>query len=197
MVTKTRKPPKAPTAPAGVLQLHIELRDLEPKVWRRVLVPDSLTLDALHDIIQAAFGWDDSHLHQFTAGKQRYGSADLDFDSFDEVRSEDTRLVDAMTKSRTIDYMYDFGDSWEHRVKVEKVLPPAAGMQLPVCVDGANAAPPEDCGGAWGYAHLVEAMADPGHTEHEDLKSWLGDGDWDPKAFDVGRVNQWQARVAV
>lgn len=180
-------------APAATLQLHIELRYLKPKVWRRILVPETLTLQRLHGVIQAAFQWGGGHLHEFDAAGERYGTSDPDYDVPGSVLSEKTRLTKAMTPSGTIDYVYDFGDHWEHRIKIEKTLPPL-DMKLPLCVAGANAAPPDDCGGVPGYANFVQAMADPAHPEHEDMKAWIG-RDWDPHAFDIDHINSWLAEI--
>ena len=178
-------------APVGVLQLHIELRNTKPKIWRRVLVPETITLARLHGVIQAAFQWGGGHLHEFEAAGERYGTSDPDYDPPGSVRSERIKLMSALGRGSTIDYLYDFGDSWEHRIKLEKTLPPT-DMKLPVCVDGANAAPPDDCGGVPGYEEFVEAMADPNHPEHADMKAWIG-RDWDPAAFDIKHVNSWLA----
>lgn len=180
-------------APAATLQLHIELRYLKPKVWRRILVPETITLQRLHGVIQAAFQWGGGHLHEFDAAGERYGTSDPDYDVPGSVLSEKTRLTKAMTPSGTIDYVYDFGDHWEHRIKIEKTLPPL-DMKLPLCVAGANAAPPDDCGGVPGYADFVQAMADPAHPEHEDMKAWIG-RDWDPHAFDIDHINSWLAEI--
>lgn len=178
-------------APAGTLQLHIELRHLKPKVWRRVLVPETITLARLHNVIQAVFQWGGGHLHEFNAAGERYGASDPDDGTRGSIRSERTKLMSAITPSRTIDYVYDFGDFWEHRINVEKVLPPI-DMKLPVCVGGANAAPPDDCGGVPGYADFVQAMTDPDHPEHDEMKGWIG-REWDPAAFDIDNVNRWLA----
>ena len=189
MATKVR----ALKPPPGVLQLHIELRRLKPKVWRRVLVPDTITLAKLHLVIQRAFQWGGHHLHEFMAGEERYGTADLEWNVDGELRSERTRLVNAVTPSGTIDYIYDFGDNWNHRIKIERVLPPL-GMELPMCVGGANATPPDDCGGTGGYEELVAVLADPSHPEHEEMKTWVG-GEWDPVAFDLVTINSWLAEI--
>ena len=106
-------------APAGVLQLHIELRDTKPKVWRRVLVPETITLARLHGVIQAAFQWGGGHLHEFEAAGERYGTSDPDYDPPGSVRSERIKLMSALAGGSTIEYLYDFGDSWEHRIKLE------------------------------------------------------------------------------
>lgn len=178
-------------APAGALQLHIELKHLKPKVWRRVLVPDTITLAKLHLVIQALFQWSGGHLHEFNAGGERYGSSDPEYDPAGSIQSERTKLLSALTPSRTIDYVYDFGDFWEHRVKVEKDLPPNE-LKLPLCTAGANATPPDDCGGVPGYAEFVQAMVDPNHPEHEEMKEWIG-RDWDPTEFDIEHINSWLA----
>jgi len=178
-------------APAGALQLHIELRYLKPKVWRRVLVPETITLARLHLVIQALFQWSGGHLHEFNAGGQRYGAADPDYDAPGSVQSERTKLMSAITPSRTIEYVYDFGDYWQHRIKVEKVLSPSE-LKLPVCIAGANAAPPDDCGGVPGYEDFVQAMANPKHPEHAQMKEWIG-REWDPAEFDIEHINRWLA----
>jgi hypothetical protein len=191
MATRALKPKTL----SAVLQLHMELREIRPKVWRRVLVPETITLLKLHSVIQRAFQWGGHHLHEFEAAGERYGSPDPDFDSPGSVRSERTALTKAMTRSGTIDYVYDFGDHWQHRVKLEKTLAPMPDLKLPLCVDGAGATPPDDCGGAPGYMDFVQAMADPHHEEHEDMKRWIGRDSWDPAAFDIDSVNAWLAEI--
>jgi hypothetical protein len=176
--------------PAGILQLHIELRGMKPKVWRRVLVPETITLVKLHAVIQAAFGWTHSHLHEFVAQDgERYGTADPMYDDPGSVTSERVRLTTALRTTRTLTYVYDFGDNWEHRIKVEKAYGPDPHFKLPFCVDGAGATPPEDCGGEPGYEDFVQAMADPHHSEHDSMVQWIGRDTWDPAAFDSIEVN--------
>lgn len=175
-------------APA-ILQLHIELRGTKPKVWRRVLVPATITLLRLHLVIQAAFGWGHSHMHEFVAGDgERYGTFDPDYDDPGSVSSESTRLSTVLRRS-TLMYVYDFGDNWEHRIKVEKTFAPDPLLTLPFCVGGAGATPPEDCGGVSGYAEFVQAMADPQHPEHDDMAAWIGAASWDPLVFDSLEAN--------
>lgn len=175
----------------AVLQLKISLRRVaDPPVWRRVLVPASITLDRLHDVIQAAMGWHDSHLHAFTAGRVEYGVPDPELNLRDERKA---RLIGLAAKpGARLGYTYDFGDDWEHEILVEKVLSAQAGARYPVCTGGTGRRPPEDCGGVWGYASLRETLADPGHPEHEAMLDWLGidaAGQFDPAAFDVDEVN--------
>ena len=184
-------------APAVILQLHIELRGTKPKVWRRVLVPDTVTLLRLHLVIQAAFGWGHSHLHEFIAGDgERYGTPDPMYDSPGSITSENTRLTTALRKA-TLNYVYDFGDYWDHRIKVEKKTAPIPEFVLPFCSGGACATPPEDCGGAPGYAEFVRAMANPDDPEHDDLVEWIGTDAWDPLAFDTIKINDRLAEIKV
>jgi hypothetical protein len=174
---------RAPTGKA-ILQVRIELRGTKPKVWRRVLVPQTITLLKLHLVIQAAFGWGHSHLHEFIAGDgERYGSADPMYDSPGSINSENVRLTTVLRTS-TLSYVYDFGDYWDHRITVEKTHPADPLLTLPFCIGGAGATPPEDCGGVPGYADFVRAMADPNDPEHAHMVEWIGVDAWDPAAFD-------------
>lgn len=172
------------------LLLHIELKWIEPVVWRRFVVPANITLGKLHYVIQAVMGWSDSHMHDFEIAGEHYGEPDTD--GWGPVVHAEARktLVKALMGKKTFSYLYDFGDSWEHKIKVEKTLPPGTAPQLPYCVDGANACPPEDIGGAPGYEHFVQVMADADHPEHEDMQDWFG-GEFDPKAFDIHTLNPW------
>ncbi len=191
MATKVQRIKAAPK----ILQLHIELRGTKPKVWRRVLVPETITLVKLHLVIQAAFGWGHSHLHEFIAGDgERYGTPDPDFDEPGSVTSENTRLTTALRRS-TLSYVYDFGDNWDHRIQVEKTLAADPLFTLPFCVGGACAAPPGDCGGVPGYAEFVRVMADPNDPEHENLAEWVGAQTWDPKFFDSIAANDRLAEI--
>jgi Plasmid pRiA4b ORF-3-like protein len=186
MATTVRKLAKTPSA---TLQLHIELRGSKPKIWRRVLVPETITLAKLHAVIQAVFGWSGGHLHEFQVGEQRFGTPDPEYDAWGEVRSErSTRLASALGGARTMNYVYDFGDNWQHRIKVEKMLAANAQLELPLCIAGANATPPDDCGGIYGYYDFLAAVSDPNHPEHADMVEWIS-MPWDPAAFDLDAVN--------
>ena len=184
--------PMEPSARGGVrsvYQIKVTLRGIRPPIWRRVLVHSDITLDRLHEILQWAMGWHNSHLHQFVAHGVAYGTPDPDFDDID-VRDEkrmrlDQAIVDPGAK---IIYEYDFGDDWQHDVLLEKILPPDEDTDYPVCVKGRRACPPEDCGGPWGYAELLETLQDPTHPEYEDLLQWAG-RKIDPDAFDVEETN--------
>jgi hypothetical protein len=180
-------PTPRPRAKRGsVFQLKVTLLDTKPPIWRRVLVDGSSTLDLLHEVIQAAFGWWNYHLHEFEIGHRRYGIPDPDEDwgepPVDERR---TRLEAIAEAGASFRYTYDFGDGWDHRVVVEELRPPTADIAVPACIDGRRACPPEDCGGTGGYRELLEILGDPTHPEHRERREWLG-GPFDPEAFDAG-----------
>lgn len=172
-------------------QVKVVLEGIDPPIWRRVVVPSEITLYDLHRVIQVAMGWEDCHLHDFTIKGQRYSIPDPD--DFDQPADEtQTRLGDVARARTKLVYQYDFGDSWRHTVTVEKVLAEAAGP-LPTCIDGARACPPEDSGGAWGYAEKLEALASPEDGDDE-LIEWMGE-DFDPEHFEVDAVNRRLAEL--
>lgn len=174
-----------PSDAGEVLQLKITLADTTPPIWRRVLVDSNSTLDHLHEVIQAAFGWWSYHLHEFEVGRNRYGIPDLDENWGEPPRDERRTRLDAIaSEGSSFRYTYDFGDSWEHRVLVEKILPSTADIAVPACIDGRRACPPEDCGGTWGYRDLLEILTDPSNPEHDERREWLG-REFDPELFDA------------
>jgi hypothetical protein len=179
------------TAGAPLYQLKITLKWSNPPIWRRVVVRSDLLLHRLHDVIQAAMGWTNSHLHQFVVGRTFYGKPDPEFAGFGAQVLNERRYTVAhiapAAKKKFI-YEYDMGDSWAHEVVVEKELPADVAFKHPVCLAGANACPPEDCGGIHGYYNLLEVLADSKHPEHEELKEWIG-GEWDAARFDLDEVN--------
>jgi Plasmid pRiA4b ORF-3-like protein len=173
-----------------ILQLKISLVGVsKPPVWRRVLVPETMRLNRLHDVIQVAMGWHDGHLHAFEAGGVDYGPPDPELGHVDERR---TSVADLLSRpGDQMRYVYDFGDYWQHDVVVEKVLAAEPDACYPVCLTGKGRCPPEDCGGVWGYADLRETLADPRNEEHADILEWLGldsAEEFDPTAFDVHDV---------
>jgi hypothetical protein len=182
---KQPKPRKIP----DLLQLRIELAWIKPKIWRRIVVPESITLGNLHHVLQMAFDWGDYHLHEFEIGGERFGIPDPEFD-WEPVRSAlRIQLKTALGGMTAFKYIYDFGDHWEHRIKVEKTLPGDPELShRALCLGGANAAPPEDVGGAPGYADFVFAIADPNHPERQQMLEWYGDS-FDPTHFDDIALN--------
>ena len=182
-------------ANALVFQIKITLKYSKPPIWRRVLISSETTLPKLHDIIQAAMGWDNSHLHAFNIHGEHY-SAPSPYDSYHlqemGMKSTNRKKLNTLVSGEgdKFTYEYDFGDSWLHEIKIEKVLPPDPKQTLPVCIKGKRACPPEDIGGVWGYEEFLEAIKDPNHPQHDDYIEWI-DGDFDPEAFDLDEVNAW------
>ena len=185
----TRKPATR-KAPESILVLRVDLAHLKPAIWRRLEVPADITLAQLHRVIQMAFDWYDSHLHCFEIGDRRYGRPmpDLFGMEMDDLDERKFRLNEVAAVGTRFTYTYDFGDDWHHLIKVEKILAPTPGVRYPRCVAGKNAAPPEDCGGPWGYAEMMQAVADPDHPERDELLEWL-DEDFDPTEFDRDELN--------
>jgi hypothetical protein len=179
-----------PEQPSSIYQIKVTLKDSHPSIWRRIQAPGDILLSRLHAVLQIVMGWTNSHLHHFKAGGRYYGEPNPEFADMIEVIDErHVRLsqIASNVKARFV-YEYDFGDSWEHELVVEKILPPEVGTQYPRCMDGECACPPEDVGGVWGYQEFLEAMRDPQHPEHEDMVEWIG-GEFDPQAFDLRGVN--------
>ena len=176
-----------------IYQIKVTLNGSKPPIWRRLLVPSSITLSKLHDVLQIAMGWTDSHLHQFVAGGRFYGQPDPDFD-FDVINEKSVRLDRLLKKEKdSITYEYDFGDGWEHKIQLEKALPFDPNLTLPTCIKGKRACPPEDVGGIWGYQEFLQAIHDPSHPEHEEYLEWLGEK-FDPEYFKVDEVNELLAK---
>lgn len=182
----------------SVYQLKITLLDSRPSVWRCILTHDC-TLDKLHEHVQTAMGWTNSHLHHFRVGKKLYGDPELMADNFVELGYEDSTatklsdIVPAGGRTFRFAYEYDFGDSWNHEIVVEKRVPAEAGVKYPVCVDGKRACPPEDVGGVWGYADFLVAIGNPDHEQHEDMLEWVG-GRFDPDEFDPATATRRMRR---
>lgn len=182
-----------------VYQVKITLKDVDPPIWRRLLVPLETKLSRFHDIIQAAMGWQDSHLHVFKVGVVNF-SYPYEPGHLEELTAVDSRyvkLIHVVPHARpfqrefhfAFEYEYDFGDSWMHEIVFEDVLPPDPEHKAPVCIGGERACPPDDVGGVWGYQNFLEAINDPKHPEYEEYRQWSG-GDFDPEKFDLDTVNR-------
>ena len=174
---------------SNYVSLRIELLHVNPLIWRRLLVPASITLPDLHLAIQGAMGWTNSHLHQFDIDGTSYGEPD----EYGEVKilpEQSKKLSTALGKNvREFLYQYDFGDNWQHRVVVEQTQKAHAAWSGPLCAEGERACPPEDIGGSHGYQEFLEAIADPEHDEHVQMLTWVG-GIFDPEGFDINSANQ-------
>ncbi len=164
-------------------QFYISLNGVKPKVWRRVLVPDYMTFDEFHMVLQVAMGWEDIHLYQFATsqvvGKEYIGILEEEeLEDFVHRRKPKLNALKLNLRDyplevgQLFEYRYDFGDDWRHTVKLEKVI--ENHLLYPRCLAGKGICPPEDCGGTQGYVHLLESMADPLHGQHQEFRKWLG-----------------------
>ena len=176
-----------------IYQFKITLRDSKPPIWRRIQVPDTYTFWDLHIAIQDVFGWSDYHLHEFemihpsSKRKVRIGFPDEDFGR-DILPNWKQKISDYFSmENKKSDYLYDFGDSWEHEITLEKILASEKGVNYPKCVKGKRACPPEDCGGLWGYEEFLEAIKDPEHEQHNEMLEWIGE-EFDPEYFDPNEI---------
>lgn len=173
-------------------QLLVEMKGIEPRIWRRLVMADTTPLPLLHRILQTAFSWKDYHLHEFRVGTVCFGVPDDEYPP-PHIDESSVRLYQlAHQPGDHFVYLYDFGDSWEHDVVLEDMRG-APGPVTPVCLDGRRAAPPEDCGGVHGYQQLVEALRDARHPDHVDMKRWAGR--YDPDALNLELINRRLARL--
>ena len=179
------------TTPNTVYQLKVTLDDSKPPIWRRILVPENITLYDLHEIIQRVMGWRNYHLHMFKIAGQIYGGPADDETGMLGTKNETLYRINqlGLREKSKFSYEYDFGDSWEHTILVEKITSTDPSAHYPVCVTGKRACPPEDVGGIWGYVDFLEAIADPNHVEHDEMLEWAG-GEFDPERFDPDKVNK-------
>jgi hypothetical protein len=176
-----------------IYQLKVTLNDSKPPIWRRILVSSNINLGNFHRILQIVLGWTDSHLHQFISGGTMYSTPYDEFGNNLELECEDEnkyKLSQLLKKEKgSLIYEYDFGDSWKHKIVLEKILPYDGSVKVPTCIKGKRACPPEDCGGIWGYQDFLEAIQDPSHPEHQEMLEWIG-GEFDPEYFDVKETNE-------
>jgi len=211
-----------------IYTIRVALRGSKPPIWRKLAVPAEITLGQLHEVIQIAMGWTDSHLHGFTVkddslkrsreevermleqgrwnevfsasrGMRVFGPSTTPFGDpmgSDDEDEDAVTLAEVCPKVKSkLTYEYDFGDSWEHLITVQKIEDPKQGVAYPVCLSGKKASPPEDCGGIFGYYDMLEVINDPSNEGYEDCREWLGD-DFDPEAVDLEEINaclaQWR-----
>lgn len=177
-------------------QLKISLNGSKPSIWRRILVGGKTPLDELERVIKTSMGWAGGHMHDFCFDGIYYGSPE----NQDELGFEDeteVTLQDLITKSKSsFTYTYDFGDNWLHKITVEDIMDADPECAYPVCIKGAGACPPDDCGGILGYYRMLEALRDPKHPEHRSIRNWVG-YEFDPAEFSLNWINkQLQERAA-
>jgi Plasmid pRiA4b ORF-3-like protein len=159
-----------------IYQLKIQLKYLNPPIWRRVLMSSNAPVQELHFAIQIAMGWENAHLHCFIHNTKMYEPTNEEGDMIDGAPYDDLVIADFLKEEEdTVEYQYDFGDSWEHIITLEKILPDDENQPLPHILDGEMACPPEDCGGFPGYENLVKVMKKPSSKAAKELIEWLGE----------------------
>jgi hypothetical protein len=161
-------------------------------------VPFDIRLDRLHLTIQAAMGWTNSHLYEIRVGDVAWSAPYPDQDwAGDFLDARKARLSDVLEDAgtKTLKYLYDFGDGWKHTIKVERLIDPESGVLYPRLIAAKGHCPPEDVGGPWGYGEFLEAIADPSHERHNELKEWFAD-DFNPHVVDVDWLSQDVAELA-
>ena len=191
--------------------LHIHLADIEPPIWRRVVVPGAISLHTLHKMLQVVMGWENSHLYLYHLNVYNkpvvYGLPDPEWD-IEGHRIKDSRRtkLDATVWSERLQliYEYDLGDSWMHNITVEHIERIGEDENQPIfaddlwftprCLAGERACPPENAGGAGGYAHFLEAWRSPEHPEHEQMRQWAREH-YDPEIFSVQQANSALANL--
>jgi hypothetical protein len=193
-VFQSLKPGPAPKP----ITLRVEILNIEPLIWRRIVVSNHSTLATLHNYLQWVLGWEDRHAHEFHVGHQVIAPAwwisemalASDVSNFkDESRVSVAKVVGELGIGGTFEYHYDMGDGWEHRLVIETLPSSSTHLPLPRCIAGENACPPEDVGGPPGYAGFLQCIADATHEEHIAMLEWVG-GAFDPKGFDLNRINR-------
>jgi hypothetical protein len=183
MAARKRAAPK-------LYELNVELEGIEPRIWRRILVPGSIKLPKLHDLLQLVMGWTDSHLHSFQFAEKVFTAAHADLEELDMLDEKKCTLEGVLgDRLREFVYEYDFGDSWRHHIKVKPIIQPNPDWFYPLCIAGERAAPPDDVGGVPGYALFLSAIQDPKHEEHDGMLTWIG-GAFDPEGFDLNAINR-------
>ena len=177
-----------------VVRAEVSLVGIEPAISRTLELLRATNLAELHGVLQAAFGWTDSHLHRFDIGGLDYGPPEHGSDDDDARRTfeaSDVRLADLAFDygiPTIIRYEYDLGDSWMHRLSMT-LEPRDPDAPYPRCLAGSRSAPPEDAGGPHSYPELLDAWSDPGHPEHAAVRRWTGRR-FDPERFDLAATNK-------
>ena len=171
-------------------QIKVTLRGIKPPIWRRLRVPGSIRLVRLHEVLQIAMGWSNSHLHLFEKDGIYYCRPDhFETDEVPPIDESKTSLQNVLREvGQQMVYQYDFGDNWEHDVVLEEILASESATELPICLDGARHCPPEDVGGVSGYEGFLEAIFDPSHEDYQQMLEWAG-GRFQPEDFDLQSVN--------
>lgn len=174
----------------NIYQIKVTLIGINPPIWRRILVREDMQLNLFHRAIQVTMGWDGSHLHKFVSGENQYGIVNNNaMDRTDIKNEKDYKLNEILDeKNNIIKYDYNFSNNWNHNIHLEKILPYQIKEQLPKCIKGKRACPPDDCGGITSYQYFLDVLQDVGHIDFNLAREWF-DSDYNPEKFDVNETN--------
>jgi hypothetical protein len=181
----------------AIARLKITLDDVKPQILRRIEVPVTIRLDRLHLAIQAAMGWTNTHLYEICAGDVSWGDPGEELWGGGPLDARKTRLIDVLEDigTKTLRYIYDFGDGWDHTIKIERTLDPSPGIDYPILLQAVGRCPPEDVGGPTGYAEFLEALPDPAHPRHAEFTEWAPET-FDPNIVDTRAIDAQLAALA-
>lgn len=171
-----------------VAEIRITLAEITPEIWRRALVPASITLAGLHVVIQAAMGWEDAHLHMFQIDGNRYGLPENEAGGREILDAVQYQFGDLVVEGDRLLYVYDFGDGWRHEITIEALRRLAENETVPAILAGEHACPPEDCGGPYQYPEMLAALGNTNHEDHRHYLEWIGE--FDAKSFDLSLANK-------
>ena len=197
------------------LEIRVQLVASDPEIWRQLEIRSTMTLDRVHQVLQAAFGWEDMHLHRFTALEPFVRLRPVDGEIPDDLQwlpkqecsdpddrpEEDLSLAQLFTLGSGVAfYEYDFGGSWLHRLELVSRRSVDEGARQARLIDGARRGPLEDSGGLPGYEEIMDALADPSHPDHDEYSAWVADMTgsselFDPSFLDIAGVNGTLARL--
>ncbi|MEC5293611.1 plasmid pRiA4b ORF-3 family protein [Aurantimonas sp. C2-6-R+9] len=182
----------------SIARLKVVLDDVAPAVMRKIEVPLNLRLDRLHTVLQEAIGWTDSHLWEFRVDDTGFGIPDPDLGfgggALDARKATLQDVIEDLGV-RSFEYLYDFGDGWEHSIRIEAITPATEGLHYPRLIEASGRCPPEDVGGPWGYDEFREALADPNHDRHDEMVEWWGES-FDPNDIDDAEISKALDRLA-
>ena len=174
-----------------IARLKITLDDVKPQVLRRIEVPLTIRLDRLHEVLQAALGWTNSHLYELRAQDVGWGIPDPGFGD-GPLDARKARLIDVLEDlgTKTLHYLYDFGDGWEHTIKIERIDEAVPATLYPQLLEAVGRCPPEDVGGPWGYEEFLAAHTNPKHERYAELAEWMEPGTFDPNDTDLDALKR-------
>jgi hypothetical protein len=177
-----------------VYALRLAVVGAEPRIWRRLLVRETMWLSRLHDSIQIVFDWFDYQTHAFNLDDLRFGNP-LKREDINIEDDRDVALADLDPETRErFTYSYHFGEGWQVEIKIEKALALAKGQSYPACLAGERAGPPEDCGGLEAYHDMLACLKEPDTDLGREWREWVGP-DYDAASCDLEKINKALKRL--